>query len=227
MILYRYRWLAALAALIRPLGHAFWLFTFSFSEYKFGNVKKEKIAIIHSAVTQRSVLFNGPYFLPEIFLEFLYITEIIMSMYPFAIGIPPCFPKAPDSWSLLVVRGMLQLGRHITALSCHKNWPALCRGDHQKEGRAFWICSEQTALRTWGGVMPIMASHIFSNRSLVWLAFVNIVPLIVVFQLLSHPTLCDPMDCSTPGFPALHCLPEFAQTHVHWVDDAIQPSHPL
>ena len=36
-----------------------------------------------------------------------------------------------------------------------------------------------------------------------------------------------PMDCSTPGFPVLHCLPEFAQTHVHWVDDAIQPSHPL
>ena len=40
-------------------------------------------------------------------------------------------------------------------------------------------------------------------------------------------TLCSPMDCSTPGFPALHHLPEFAQTHVHWVGDAIQPSHPL
>ena len=40
-------------------------------------------------------------------------------------------------------------------------------------------------------------------------------------------TLCDPMDCSTPGFPVFHCLPKFAQTHVHWVDDAIQPSHPL
>ena len=36
-----------------------------------------------------------------------------------------------------------------------------------------------------------------------------------------------PMDCSTPGFPVLHYLPEFAQTHVHWVNDAIQPSHPL
>ena len=40
-------------------------------------------------------------------------------------------------------------------------------------------------------------------------------------------TLCDPMDCSTPGFPALHYLPEFAQTHVHWVSDDIQPSHPV
>ena len=41
------------------------------------------------------------------------------------------------------------------------------------------------------------------------------------------PTLCDPMNCSMPGFPDLYYLPEFAQTHVHWVGDAIQPSHPL
>ena len=41
------------------------------------------------------------------------------------------------------------------------------------------------------------------------------------------PTLCDPMNCSIPGFLVLHYLPEFAQTHVHWVSDAIQPSHPL
>ena len=43
----------------------------------------------------------------------------------------------------------------------------------------------------------------------------------------SRLTLCNPMDCSTPGFPVVHCLLEFAQTHVHWVDNAIQPSHPL
>ena len=41
------------------------------------------------------------------------------------------------------------------------------------------------------------------------------------------PTLCDPMDCSTPGFPVHHQLLELAQTFVHWVRDAIQPSHPL
>ena len=41
------------------------------------------------------------------------------------------------------------------------------------------------------------------------------------------PILCNPMDCSMPGFPILHCLLEFAQTHVHWVSDAIQPSHLL
>ena len=43
----------------------------------------------------------------------------------------------------------------------------------------------------------------------------------------SWTTLGDPMDCSTPGLFVLHCLPEFAQTHVHWVGDAIQPFSPL
>ena len=43
----------------------------------------------------------------------------------------------------------------------------------------------------------------------------------------SCPTLCHPMNCSTPGLPVHHQLPEFTQTHVHRVGDAIQPSHPL
>ena len=40
-------------------------------------------------------------------------------------------------------------------------------------------------------------------------------------------TLCNPMDCSMPGLPVHYHLPEFIQTHVHWVDDALQSSHPL
>ena len=43
----------------------------------------------------------------------------------------------------------------------------------------------------------------------------------------SCPTLCNPMDCSMPGLPVHHQLPEFTQTHVHWIGDAIQPSHSL
>ena len=43
----------------------------------------------------------------------------------------------------------------------------------------------------------------------------------------SCPTLCNPMNCSTPGLPVHHQLLEFTQTHVHRVGDAIQPSHPL
>ena len=40
-------------------------------------------------------------------------------------------------------------------------------------------------------------------------------------------TLCDPMDCSSPGLPVHHQHPELTQTHIHRVSDAIQPSHPL
>ena len=46
-------------------------------------------------------------------------------------------------------------------------------------------------------------------------------------QSLSHVLLCNPMDCSTPCLSIHHQLPEFTQTHVHWVSDAIRPSYPL
>ena len=53
--------------------------------------------------------------------------------------------------------------------------------------------------------------------------------LIIQFSSVAQscPTLCDPMNHSTPGLPVHHQLPEFTQTHVHWVGDAIQPFHPL
>ena len=67
-----------------------------------------------------------------------------------------------------------------------------------------------------------------------WLSFID--KLLEIYELASDqirsvaqscPTLFDPMNCSTPGLPVHHQLPEFTQTHVHWVSDAIQPSHPL
>ena len=64
----------------------------------------------------------------------------------------------------------------------------------------------------WSGLSFLYLSHVLYHFS-------------SVAQLC--PTLCDPMDCSTPSLPVHHQLPEFTQTHVHWVDDAIQPSHPL
>ena len=63
------------------------------------------------------------------------------------------------------------------------------------------------------------------------------IPFFQIFSLLSisqfssvaqsSPTLCDPMNCSMPGLPVHHQLPEFTQIHVHQISDAIQPSHPL
>ena len=69
---------------------------------------------------------------------------------------------------------------------------------------------------------------IFQARVLEWVAvsFYPSVQFSSVAQSFS-PTLCDPMNCSTPGLPVHHQLPEFTQTHVHRVSDAIQPFHPL
>ena len=52
-------------------------------------------------------------------------------------------------------------------------------------------------------------------------------PQFSLVQSLSCVQLCDPMDCSTPGLPVHHQFPELTQTHLHWVGDAIKPSHPL
>ena len=60
-----------------------------------------------------------------------------------------------------------------------------------------------------------------------WCIYYN--PLTYQFSSVAQscPTLCSPMDCSMPGFPVLHHLPELAQTHIQWVGDAIQPSNTL
>ena len=66
------------------------------------------------------------------------------------------------------------------------------------------------------------------TRPTVYRSEVPITPLLQFSSVArSCLTFCDPMDCSMLGSPVLYCLPELAQTHVHWVGDAIQPSHPL
>ena len=70
-----------------------------------------------------------------------------------------------------------------------------------------------------------------------WYSFWLLLPLTYFFFLIPYAqfssvaqsclTVCNPMDCSMPGFPVHHQLPELTQTHVHTVGDTIQPSHPL
>ena len=64
---------------------------------------------------------------------------------------------------------------------------------------------------------------------LVFQYLLNQLPVSVPFSSVTQSclTLCNPTDCSTPGFPVHHQLPQLAHIHVHWVGDAIQPSHPL
>ena len=68
-------------------------------------------------------------------------------------------------------------------------------------------------------------SNLLHYLNIVAFLFLTSVQFSSVAQLC--PTLCDPMNCSTPGLPVNHHLPEFTQTHFHQVNDAIQPSHPL
>ena len=70
---------------------------------------------------------------------------------------------------------------------------------------------------------------LFMFQMLPWYFACAIIWHIIQFSSVAQscPTLCHPMNRSTPGLPVHHQLPEFSQTHVHWVSDAIQPSHPL
>ena len=89
----------------------------------------------------------------------------------------------------------------------------------------FWVPSESYWFRNSGG----------AQESDLWHAPQGILMLTKVWEPLSSvslvtescPTLFDPMDWSMPGLPVHHQLPEFTQTHIHWVGDVIQPSHPL
>ena len=75
--------------------------------------------------------------------------------------------------------------------------------------------------------LDIMQQITLSKSFVFW--FLNKLNLNIQFSSVAQscPTLCHPMNCSTPGLPVHHQLPEFTQTHVHRVSDAIQPSHPL
>ena len=76
------------------------------------------------------------------------------------------------------------------------------------------------------------SSAFFKSSLYIWKFSVHVLLYLLWFDLICSVTqlcltLCSPMDCSTPGFPVLQHLLEFAQTHVHWVVNAIHPSHPL
>ena len=96
----------------------------------------------------------------------------------------------------------------------------------------FWICFRiyQVITRSTQAVAPLLR-----NMATTWnpwqslVAFLFLTRCSVQFSLVAQSclTLCDPVNCSMLGLPVHHQLPEFTQTHVHQVSDAIQPSHPL
>ena len=79
---------------------------------------------------------------------------------------------------------------------------------------SFWSPSQQG--------IPWVSRHLYGKFFLI---SVNSYKICCCPVVKSWPTLCNPVNCSTLGVPVLHYFPEFAQTHVHWVSDVIQPSY--
>ena len=98
----------------------------------------------------------------------------------------------------------------------------------------FWVLSFKPtfSLSTFTFIKRLFSSSSLSAITVVSYAYLRLLifpPAINQIRSVTQscPTLCDLVDCRTPGFPVHHQEPELAQTHVHWVGDAIQPSHPL
>ena len=114
----------------------------------------------------------------------------------------PCGPPEHKSLSVSPISWLQEIG-FIQSLSSNRRFKKLLireGGVVETKGE-----SQEIIVQSWGRVLvPTQFSSVTQ----------------------SCPTLCDPMDFSTPGLP-VHQLLEFTQTHVHWVSDAIQPSYPL
>ena len=124
-------------------------------------------------------------------------------------------PKPLNVWTTINYGKILQemgIPEHLTCLlrNLQAGQEATVRARH---GTVDWY-------QIWKGVCQgcILSLCLFN-------LFAKSIQLSLVVQ--SCPTLCNPMNRSTPGLPVHHQLPEFTQTHVHWVSDAIQTSHPL
>ena len=143
------------------------------------------------------------------------------------------------------ILGTLEMPKSVGASRCQSALKALIHGSMWKreDKEASWreriTCGHQSPGTAGTGQFPgreLSSKGPSSNlepkkkKKAAWgngccLGLLDIVQLTSVDQ--SCPTLCDPVDCSMPGLPVHHQLPEFNQTHVHWVSDVIQPSHPL
>ena len=117
-------------------------------------------------------------------------------------------------WS---VSQLQQLEKHALMWRCQQfeeGWNA----ESPHAGWLPWRAAQTLQQTLWDWQKLCQATEISAFMTLVSVQFSSVTQ--------SCPTFCDPMNRSTPGLPVHHHLPEFTQTHVHWVHDAIQSSHP-
>ena len=141
-----------------------------------------------------------------------------MKRYKNFSGVTEKFPRFAIAWSCII-------------WTCKMYTPKTLLG---------WFANPNSRLVSDGSYCQELYFGLMPNMFVIWSIFFNIKCLnILIFKIRvirsdqirsvaqSCPTLCDPMNCSTLGLPVHHQLPEYTQTHVHRVSDAIQPSHPL
>ena len=92
---------------------------------------------------------------------------------------------------------------------------------HPKSREISWVIAAALVLMRWllVGAWIVPGWGLLTRKTKPWLCCCSVVQ--------SCPTLCDSIDCRTPAFPVFYHFPELVQTHVHWVSDVIQTSHPL
>ena len=128
-----------------------------------------------------------------------------------------------DWLNLLAVQGTLK------SLLQHSSNPSICQHSAfiiVQLSHPYMTTGKTITLTRWTFVGKVM-SLLFNMLSRLVITFLPRSSVQFSSVTQSCPTLCDPMNCSTPGLPIHHQLREFTQTHIHRVGDALQPSHPL
>ena len=129
---------------------------------------------------------------------------------------PPCiFPLYPQAIHRVILKWLAEIQIYYFCFMC-----LLLQGANKAQG---W--EERWGRRKELLVIGSLSYYLSLMRTWIW-AWHELSSVQFSSVTQSCPTLCDPMNHSTPGFPVHHQLPEFTQTHVHWVSDAIQPSLP-
>ena len=127
-----------------------------------------------------------------------------------------CSACSPAVWWSGFQKSPSHLGSCLTWPCDSKGWDRRSRGDVET--------SPETSI-TRGGIQGEEEAFTETQTEVIWGGAFTPNCCCLVAKL--SPSLCNLVDCSTPGFPVLHHLPKFAQTHVHRVSNAIPPSHPL
>ena len=167
--------------------------------------------------------FPVPHHLPEFAqVQVHWVGDAIQLRYPFS-------PPSPFTLSLSYHQGLFQW------VSFHIKWPkywsfSFSISPSNEYSRLISFRIDWFDLLAVLGTLKILLQHHSLKASILQHSVFFMFQLgIIQFSSVAQSclTLCDPMNCSMPGLPVHHQLPEFTQTHVHWVCDAIQPSHPL